>query len=436
MGATTPIIPVYILGGLNEPLPLYTGGATIRTTHGEEASGEVTVDFAWLPTPQLAFNLDSAADHWWNRPDPGYEISLDDFAGRPATDATVHLLTVGSTKATQGRLGRFSVGGGVADRIVFLLPNWPSLLGSRLDDAESRGSWMGRVVLEDNEWRVTLDARRDLQTLEPALRTAHGYAFTHVGEIRRRDGDEFDIENGEALLRLLHWYLGFARGFWTSPTLPVAFRGEQVVWREFAAPVISPWRANRSWFSGSDPAPIIRAFDGFSDRWKKSRWRESLELAVSWIVEANPSDPAERSIVEAQVAIELLGWLIMVEDAGLISRTQWKNTEAVDNVRAVLKHINHSVSIPPALAAAARLAAEENWVDGPAALTGFRNRLVHPRDRAKQVLSMPVMGRVELAEFASSYAELMLLFFCGYEGVYFDRAWRINGPVPWDTDGP
>lgn len=56
---------------------------------------------------------------------------------------------------------------------------------------------------------------------------------------------------------------------------------------------------------------------------------------------------------------------------------------------------------------------------------------MHPRDRASAILSAPVMARVELAELASWYCELLLLHFCGYRGEYLNRNTLTVEQVPW-----
>jgi hypothetical protein len=317
--------------------------------------------------------------------------------------------------------------------LVFLLPNWPSILGDWIDGPDGSGGWRGRVTLESSGWRVVLVSRRDIRTLIDDLQATGGYGITHLGSLERADGSAFDAVEGRHFLDCLAFFFAFARGLWTPPTLAVGIENNRVAWREWAGRITSPWRGNFSWFSEQHPQMLSDVFSGFVNRWEDPNWQEPLLMAVSWLVEANPSDPAERSIVVAQVGLELMEWLILVRDEGVMTVAEWRSgrDQARRHLQRLLQHASISTAIPDDLTELVNLALSEGWDDGPGALVGFRNRLVHPRDRSSAILSAPLMARVQLAELASWYCELALLYFCGHRGEYLNRISHTVEQVPW-----
>ena len=423
----------YVLGDANEPIALYRGAGTLRRSDGDAVEGPTTLDFRWLPRPRLAFELQEAPSHATSDEPLAYTLSLDEIDDSAPVSVQVLRVRRGTYTETTGIADAIHGQPLTVDRMVFLIPNWPSVLGEWIDAPDGSGGWRGRVTLEGSGWRVVLESRRDIGTLIENLRASGGWAATHLGSLERGDGASFRAADGRSFLDCVGLFLAFARGLWTPPTLTVGFEKGRLVWREWAAPTTSAWRGNFSWFWEQRPEMLSGVFPGFVDRWEDPKWRESLLLAVSWLVEANPSDPAERSIVVAQVALELMGWLTLVRDTGVMTPKDWKQgrDRALRHLRRLIGHLGISPAIPSDFTNLANLARIEGWADGAEALVGFRNRLVHPRDRASSILSTAVMARVELAELSSWYCELSLLHFCGYQGEYLNRSTLDIEQVPW-----
>ena len=76
----------------------------------------------------------------------------------------------------------------------FYVANFRNYNGSAVRDESSTCTWNGRVVVEANGWRVTLDkVQPETATLEE-LRNVGGYAITHVGKLERADAGVFTLE--------------------------------------------------------------------------------------------------------------------------------------------------------------------------------------------------------------------------------------------------
>lgn len=108
---------------------------------------------------------------------------------------------------------------------------------------------------------------------------------------------------------------------------------------------------------------------------------------------------------------------------------------AEEKLRQLLTWAGIPVSIPTELPDLTTFASASNWNTGPHALAGFRNMLVHPRDRTRTIFEMPISAKLDLQQLAFWYVELVLLRFIGYRGDYVNRQRaRWVGevePVPW-----
>lgn len=412
---------------------LYEGDATLSKVDGD-AHGLAVLRFSWLPSTRVTFDLEDVEIRPTMLTGSPTSIRLHD-EDDAVIDVRLTTFQIGASSRVAGVCLPTTLGGGKrgkTDRVTFILPNWPQMLGGILDDGAGN-MWAGRVTLEGGGWRCHLDARFDLRAVTDRLRADGGFAATHIGELRRIDGKAFSMAKAREFARALRYYLAFARGFWTPPLLATGFRHDGAVWREWSGLSVDPWRCNRTWFNLHNPEPLINAFPAFMSRWLNPEWRESLELAISWLVEANPSDPAESSVILGKVALELLGWMILVEDEKVTSAKTWDSgrNRAERHIASLLDRLQIDRAIPKQDRALRALAAREGWQDAARAIVGFRNKLVHPRHRAGDILEMPVMARVELAELVSSYIELALLYFCGYRGEYLDASTRQMHVVPW-----
>ena len=57
-----------------------------------------------------------------------------------------------------------------------------------------------------------------------------GYAFTHIGRIKKADSKSFATKEGIHILNALRTFLSFARGIWVSPVLAVGFHHDKKNW--------------------------------------------------------------------------------------------------------------------------------------------------------------------------------------------------------------
>jgi len=280
---------------------------------------------------------------------------------------------------------------------------------------------------------VTLESRRDCQEALAQVRRSSGFVLTHVCRLERIDTARFSVGEADDVLRALNFFLSFSRSLWTPPLLLVGVSGDQVTWREWCR-TSGPWRGHTTWLSAHHPESLGAAFPTFMQRWRDPRWKEELQLAVSWLMEAIRQTGTDISVTLAQIALELLGWVILVDERGYVPR-RLQGRKAQENLRSLLDWAEIPTAIPGELHDLTSLASTSGWKTGPEALAGFRNMLVHPRDRTRTIFQTPIDAKIDLQQLAFWYVELVLLRLIGYRGEYVNRhraKWVGEvEPVPW-----
>jgi hypothetical protein len=420
--------PPYPLRGHEESVALHEGEGLLEQG-GLEVRGKVSVSLSWTPTPSITFELEGDL---LIQIEVGVDatLSLLDIPDAPAARVSVnhHALD----RARGSFRDSFSFGSDRATSVSFLVPNLPDIHGGVISTAT--GSWAGRVDLLDSPWRVRLDSRHDISAIVRDLKSG-GFAATHVGRIDRTDGSSFSSSDAIKVVEGLRQFLSFARGFWTSPLLLVGYQDDLPVWHEWCARHASPWRTNFAWSSPHHPDSLATAFPLFMERWRVPDSQDKLVLGIGWFIEANQLSNLESAIILGQVALELFASAVLVDEQERLSRREFKDGPTDKTIRELLDWASIPLAIPAKYQDLADLADREGWADGPATLVGYRNLLVHPRDRLRRILDSPTSARAELSQLTLWYVELIILRFCGYEGDYSNRITaRVVGEVesvPW-----
>jgi len=211
----------------------------------------------------------------------------------------------------------------------------------------------------------------------------------------------------------------------------------EVLWEQLASWKISETREVPTWFPQRQHLDLSGMFAGFAKRWADSAWRTPLKTVVSWYIEANSSRTTlETRIVLAQVALDLLAWVYLVETQRLHSRADFRRLSAAGRIRVLLHHLGVPATLPDYLAHLPSLCNGDAF-DGPGVVTRVRNALVHAaEDSGRVIASARGEQLLECSELALHYVELALLAVCEYSGSFARRGWRgwkgdDEVPVPW-----
>lgn len=427
-----PIEPLYSCTGVNEPISLYEGNLLFEQ-NGESFSGHGIVQFKWLPTPRVWFAM--RCKRPWNKLElgniNGCSQSSDAQSQWSIVGAMVSAIQpkfdeVGMAALVSGHFSSLQIGGGDGlSECIFVLPNFTDILGQGIKNESGSSVYRGRVVLEAQEWRVTIDKLSSCDSdFYHSLRDVAGYAVTHIGKIQRQDGSTFSSEEAKLLIADLVYFLSFCRGLWVAPLLPIGLgQSGNRVWEEWRDWPLERWQTALTWCNHFNDECIVGSFKGMLARIRSPIWVEPVRLAIWWYLASNKrAGECEGSIIIAQVALELLSWTYLVEDTKRLSKRGFEQLPASDKLRLLLAEAKIDLSIPVQLSELAELATSQCWQDGPHALTEIRNGTVHPEPRKrKSVLDAPPRAIFDAWNLANWYLELILLWLFDYGGKYSNR---------------
>ncbi|HAG83144.1 MAG TPA: hypothetical protein DCL61_18760 [Cyanobacteria bacterium UBA12227] len=435
--------PVYTTDEPNQPILLYEGSLEIAQ-NGTVQRGEGTVRFEWFPSPRVAFDF-SGQDHC--------RVGiLPDQADLKLLDLRTPV--AGKCRISSSSLDFFSHSGFLSEDVIsasadklsyllFHLTNFYDFFGNVIVGKQCL--FRGRLVLEAQGWKVTIDSLENLKNIKKTLKTKGGYCITHIGKIEHSPQNLFDTKEVDNLLTALGYFCSFCRGFWTFPILPVGYdiNGDKV-WEQWAAYKATPWKSVSSWFP--DSTALVRPceslsmlFPGFWHRWQNPIWHQPIRLAIDWYIQSNAhAGSIESSIIMAQAAFELLSIVLLVEDKRLVNSKEFDRLPAAKKLRQLLVEFGIPLNIPDSLSNLKKFSAQLNWMDGPQALTRIRNIIVHsgkPQERTI-ILNAPYDVLYEAKRLSLWYLELILLHLFDYRGDYCNRvsANFMNplDPVPWN----
>lgn len=344
------------------------------------------------------------------------------------------------------------------DRVTFHLPNYPDLFGGvqyhdeiTKDGKTTSLSW-SQVVLDGDGWRITLQPFRDIFSLRQKSRESQKVVLSGVGEICKADGSQFKKNEVKPILEALRIFLSFAFAEWSPPLLVVGSNNVAEKSCEFWGNYDVSHRAYlRGWLDEHHDQHLTDAFPGFMARWSHENWHEPLELAVTWLIEASrQSGGTEGAIAFGQIPLEMLAWLVFVDDRTIVDDNEFDKLSAASKLQMLLAHCGIPFEVPTGLSTLTKIATEQQKksgkdVTGPQLVTKMRNTIIHPNEKNRKSLaewetaySVKVGDiRWETQQLFKWYITLVLLSLIGYSGKYANRLTpRKMGAVelvPWAT---
>ncbi|MBD2530855.1 hypothetical protein H6G97_15220 [Nostoc flagelliforme FACHB-838] len=421
------LTPIYFTGEPNQPIQLYQGSLKI-SQEGTVYEGNGTVFFEWLPSPDVKFLFSKSDNESLIQIELGKgNLNLSEIQSSVEVGIS-SVIPIGFENQSGDILGNLNQPiilrfGHNLSHLLFHLTNFHQFSGMPI--STSRGMWRGRLILEAENWNVFIDRLENLRDIIKSLELKGGYAITHVGKLERSDKKPFTTEEADDVLKALHWFLSFSRGFRTSLILLVGYDNSgKKLWENCTSYTTSPCRSIHSWFADSqDSCSLSKLFPGFLNRWRSTTWNQPIRFAIHWYLESIAQAGAvQGSIVLMQAAFEILAWTLLVEEKGIISQQGFEKLAAADQLRLLLSQCSVPLKVPDSLTDLLKASKELNWVDGAQALTEIRNAIVHPNPKKRQkYLNRPFPEQIDAYKLGLWYLELILLNLFEYKGDYFNR---------------
>jgi hypothetical protein len=326
--------------------------------------------------------------------------------------------------------------------VVGHLFNFPTFISTDdyLLEEGNRVLRRGRVVLQDDTWRITLAALKETPDYIAALKKRGGHIITHMARIERCDGSDFSSASFGEIQNCVRHFLAFATGRWTGMAFCVGFSASgDTVFEEWGTGAATPNERNEglSWFDSHHGNVLSEVFPGFSTLWRQELWQRTLRECIYWYVAANERGTGigiDTGLILTQTAFEQLSWNYCVAAKKLVSKSAFAprgGLFASDKLRLVISSLGLPAEIPFALVALTKRAKSASWEDSPRAITEIRNSIIHPD--AKLVPTHDEY--IEAWKLSLWLLELAVLRLCRHKGKYGNRlAERWGGEVeqvPW-----
>jgi hypothetical protein len=420
----------------NENVMLHEGSYQMKQ-YGQTLEVEGQIRFTWFPLIKIIFSgtVISGGEANLNHLE---ELELL-IAGVPiGTGLLYHRKLPGENRpyTFEGHSFHCTIGPASTPvgKIRFMLPNMRELFGKEICDTVSGNHQDGRFFFEDDDYKITIDKLVNFADLWQLLRTKGGFMLLYSGKLEKKSGSFLVSDLKDYLFSVAH-FLYLLNGQRTAPLFLEAGDGEGTIFRDYPCHNIQIYKQNGCWSDFQwfdDLSPLWQAFRKL---WVVDKDRDFLMTVLHWYVEANSGAAfIEGSIILAQTALELLFNWFIVEKKGLISKKDAKKKSAEENIRLLLTTIQGSLDIPPACEELLQL---KDITDGPHALTKIRNALVHGDEykRVNFLMEVDYNAKYQALKLARWYIELTLLYILGYQGRYFNTAFRVNENVPWAKPG-
>lgn len=436
------LAPIYATNKANQSFTLYEGEMKFLSysENGDiNIQGNGIVRFDWFPSLKTKYDFNCDI----------YTESANGFlASRPSQHRLELCQRELSVKATT-TLIQGSHGSGKLDEpvaigasrgiayLIFHIANFHDYSGEHVHN--SSGYWRGRLLLEADGWRVTIDSLEPKirEELMKSLKDDGGYAITHIAKLERIDAQELVLEEALDVLNGLSYFLAFVRGMWIGPLFPVGFdSGNSCLWKQWTFYPASSYKEVASWFPLQEPEKLTMAFVGFMKRWTDSNWREPLKLAIHWYVESNlQAGAVEGSIIMTQAAFELLY-------EKLLGGPSIKNHQGHEKLEKLFRNAklplnltaqSYDLNLLGNLLVFVKYLKERNNSSSATniakAITEIRNRITHPKHKNGTLEIHPAdLREIHPADLRKEawrvglwYLELVLLDLFEYQGTYKNR---------------
>ena len=241
------------------------------------------------------------------------------------------------------------------------------------------------------------------------------FAVTHSCTLRKTP--LFTSDEVQVFLGLLHDALSFAAGQWVGQVFVRGFdQDDQLAWEQWGSGRLHPHLGPvHTWFDLHHGHVLAAILPGMLSVQRDATRAENMHSAIYWYIRASGIAPGvDGGIILLQAALELLAWQHFILDRGAPAPKQFLKASASDRMRLLLQACGIPTNIPPELTKLAKVAGQRGWHDGPKALAGVRNELVHPGTQRGE----PYYEAWLLAEW---YVELVILHMLSFQGEYSNR---------------
>jgi hypothetical protein len=275
-----------------------------------------------------------------------------------------------------------------------------------------------RTEMVGGGWRLTLRSVPETDSRE------HSYFRTGSVAISREDGSPFGTDLAVAVLDAFDYFASLAMGSWAAHALPVGLDAKgRRTWRRWAVGRIDPSHMGDGWATHyKESAGVLASmWPGFITKWTDPVWQPTVRTLTALLTEATGHTDGEAALLMIDVILELLSFAVVVTEGRMVSAEGHDRLFGSDRLRLLLAVCQIDGRIPAGLHVLAKQAQQQQWIDGPHAISSIRDAVVHPRKRAS------------LSRVSAETIDLVQLLARDYAHGAIAHLFGANGWEPWAT---
>lgn len=317
----------------------------------------------------------------------------------------------------------------------FVIPNFRDFLGDPVKQTLDHKivSLLNRLVLENQEFLLTIDKSPNFNNLKERLKLSGGYCLLFSCSLEKKESN-LSYQDVVRFNRCLSKFLSFYCGDRATPMLVEGVFEEEVKWVDYSGYKSSAYQKVNSWAPAHSIEALNEFWCSFYDYYRNEDNQRFISSIIHWYIEANTnSGYIEGSVISCQVALELIYNWMLVEQEPLLMGRDTLNISASNKIRLLLSKIGLTSSAPTAFSELQSYVEDNNDLpDAVEAFVQFRNALVHGnQDKRRRLVEIPIGVKIELQQLGLWYIEVSLLKIWGYKGKYCNRC---SGST-WAGDG-
>jgi hypothetical protein len=290
------------------------------------------------------------------------------------------------------------------------------------------------IRAEFGPWQLSIQETGVTQEARNQSRKNRSFLFTHAATIKRKDGQSFLASDGQQVWEFLYHILGFCAGRRCPPCVARGYnRSGAIRWRDLSLGSAHHDGNHSHWFPRPYPSGFAQLLDCAWHRWQDPGLREATERAIEWYWECVDRELIiETRLILAQVAAELLSWVVMVDEGSRISANGFKPLPASDKIALLANQMSSSIAIPDSFTELARVAKSQNWSSTPQAFVELRNKIIHAEKKGRSLITgLEWQAKHQAAEWGVWLVELGILWLLGYQHRYDSRVAKPQAGFPY-----
>lgn len=286
-----------------------------------------------------------------------------------------------------------------------------------------------------NKWHIKSLRTECAYDLTRVSLPNHEINLTHKLVLKEESGKSFQWEHAKADIEKLLTFLGFVNCTHISAPVIYGHNNKKVQFFQFSTPKRVVPSNRRSWATNISKDDFQNALSCFISTTENAFWENILNRAIEWqiLAEGAIPDSLEQALSTTQMLLEMLSYVLLVEDSAVLSEDGYSKLPAADKINLLCSHINHQVTLQLNHSQEVQSFCASNSINSVGGLiTSIRNKLTHPTKKNREYLDrVPQNVRVTAVFLGIQVASLAILRIIGYKGKFYDIINHEKKFVPW-----